>query len=138
MIVVVFALQLSNAGVTSDHQAVRTQTPTPNQSNFELFDDSGQSNLTQDTVLTIRILNASSEAEPAEKAKKLLTDAGQKIEQIGQSENLYEQTIIYYKKDRVNDGDRVKNALKTGFQTKVQESENLGSTYDVLVIVGRK
>lgn len=138
IIVIAFAFQLSNSKVTSDNKAAPTQTPTQNTDNFELFDNSGQSNLTQTKVLTIRILNASGEDEPAEKAKKILTDGGFKIEQVGKSENLYEQTIIYYKKDHSADGDQINNVLKAAFQTKLQESENLGSTYDVLVIVGRK
>ncbi len=134
IIIIIFGLQLSNTKVASD----AAPTPTSDGTNFELFDPAGQSNLTQEKTLTVRILNASGEEPPAETAKKLLTDAGVKIEQVGKSVNLYEQTIIYYKKDALSQGQKVEGVLKNSFQAKLQESDNLGTTYDVLVIVGQK
>lgn len=129
-----FAWQMPSQSVSNGTKT----SSTPNQNNFELFDQSGQSNLTKDNVWTVRILNASGGEELVPKAQKLLTDAGLKIEQVGKSENLYEQTIIYYKKDQEIAGQKVNDLLKSDFLAKLQESENLGSTYDVLVIVGQK
>lgn len=137
LIIGVLAWQVPLDNLISNGTKPSSNTKTsPN--NFELFDDSGQSNLTENTVLSVRILNASGEDEPAEEAQKLLTDAGIKIEQIGTSVNIYEQTIVYHKKDQLAQGEKIENTLKTTFQTKLQESENLGGTYDVLVIVGQK
>lgn len=138
IIIAIFAFQFSDSKINFDRKTAPTPTKTPVKSNFELFNQSNQSNLTENKVISVRILNASGEDALAENAKKLLIDAGATIEQIGPSVNLYEQTIIYYKKDQLTQGQKIQNALKTTFQTKLQESENLGSTYDVLVIVGQK
>lgn len=108
------------------------------QNNFDLFNSSGQSNLTQNQTLTVRILNTSGKDDAAQKAQKLLTDAGLKIEQIGKGVTPYDQTIIYYKTGQLATGQKVVDILKGAFQTKLQESESLGQTYDVLIIIGQK
>jgi len=118
------------------NQPAEAQSPAAN--NFQPFSDSWSFSLTPEKDLIVRILNAAGENTSAEKAKKILSDAGYKIEQIGLSSNLYEQTIVYYKKGQLSQGQKIETILKNHFQTKLQESESLGATYDLLVIVGQK
>lgn len=104
---------------------------------FQLFDETGQSTLTQEKTKKIRLLNASGSDERFQKAKTLLEKAEFSIEQSGNSTNLYDKTNIYYKKEDQLTGQKAEEILKTDFQTVLQESENLGSSYDILIIVGK-
>lgn len=117
-----------------------TSTPTTNQSSsnqFELFTDEGQSNLTSDNIITVRILDGSS-TNNASQVKDLLLRAGFRIEKQEKSANPYEQTIIYYKKGGLTQAQQASDALKPAFSSQMQESDNLDKNIDLLIITGAK
>jgi len=112
--------------------------PSASTDNFELFNETNNSNLTEETPILVRILNASGKDEPLSKVQKLLLAGNVNIEQSGAGTNTYDQTIIYYKKDKLAQGQKIADILKNDFSVKLQESESLGETYNVLVIMGNK
>jgi len=117
------------------------QTPTPMQnqsSQFELFNDEGGSNLTNEDVITIRLSDGTVSPGSFQQAKDILLKAGFQIEKTEKAANTYDQTIIYYKNNQIAQANKVNDVLKKLFTTQLQESTNLESTFDCLVIVGKK
>ena len=106
-------------------------------SQIELFTDEGQSSLTNDNIITVRILDGSS-SNNASQAKDLLLKAGFRIEKQEKSANPYEQTIIYYKKGELAQANQAVTALKPTFDPQTQESTNLDTNINLLIITGEK
>lgn len=106
---------------------------------FELFDNQGQSNLTSTTQPTsVRLLDGATNTESAGTAKNLLLKKSYIIEKQDKADNTYTQTMIYYKKGKIDLGQKAADALKPSFTPLLQESSGLDATYDLLIIVGDK
>ena len=124
-------------------KSFETKVPSPTKSNstnsnFELFNAEGQSNLTSQPTNTLRLLNASGKDEALNQAETLLTKANFTIEQKRKADNLYDQTVVYYKKTDAKLAQSVADSLAPAFQAKIEESDNLSPTYNILVILGQK
>lgn len=113
------------------------------QSSFELFDQNNQPNpsdqiSTTQKIIKVRILNASNRIDEIEKVKALFDPKIFTIEQSTTAENTYDQTIIYYRKGQLEQANKVNDILKGKYSTKLQESENLKNTFDILLIIGKR
>lgn len=115
------------------------QTPSTDTSkeSFELFNDTGDSKLTESGIVTIRLQDGSLSATNFQMAKDKLLAAGFQLEKTEKSANPYDKTMIYYKKGQIAQANRVNDILKLYFSTQLSESANLAETYDCLVIIGK-
>jgi len=108
-------------------------------SQFELFNEGGQSNLLQSQAIgTAKILDGSGQEKSAAIAKDILEKARFHIEKVEKSANNYEKTIVYYKKGGEKLAQTAAENLKPTFEVETQESDNLDKGIDILVIVGAK
>lgn len=151
-IFIVFTLmKIGNYGSTSsntDTTTKKTETTTSTDSNtnnssssnqFELFNDQGNSAFTNNTNITsVRLYNGASSEDNLNTAKDLFLKAGYKIEKTDKAANEYDKTIIYYRKNQLSLAQKAADTLKPKFETQLQESANLDSSYDLLVIIGNK
>lgn len=116
-----------------------TPKPTSSSGNFELFDNQGQSNLTGTSEsVSVRLLDGTTKVENITTIKDLLLKNGYIIEKQDKATNTYSQTMIYYKKGQLVQGQDATDVLKTSFSPQLQESSALDKSYDLLIIVGDK
>lgn len=136
ILAVIFVGQnITSKSNSSSKPSVQTQKP----ADFELFGNTdNKADSAPSEQIKVRVLNASGKAIDEEKIKKLFAADDIKIEQIGQATNRYEQTMVYYKKDKQDQGQKIADILKTQYAPQLQESVNLADLYDVLVIIGQK
>lgn len=139
-IVVLFGLvKLENFNGSSLN--IQTSSPKTSDTNnqFELFDNQGQSSLTNTNQPTsVRLLDGATKTDSAGVAKSLLLKKNYIIEKQDKAGNIYNQTMVYYKKGSIALGQKAAEALKPNFTPLLQESSGLDTTYDLLIIVGDK
>ena len=142
VIIFIFAFfaQASKRPLTMQNTNVNSTTNNTSENNLDLFNNNSNNNfsLPQNSTIKIRILNASGSFDSLDSVKKLLTSNAFSIEQTTNSSDIYEQTIIYYKNNQINKANIVKSAISSKYNVKTQLSETLGSSYDVLVIIGKQ
>lgn len=105
---------------------------------FELFDSQGQSSLTNSSNLKVRIINASDKPEAINLMTELLTKNNYLPEQTSSVAERYDQTTIYYRPNQIKLAQDLKLILDSLYQIKLEESQSLGSTFSLLVIIGQK
>ena len=142
-IVVLFGLvkleNFNGSGLTIKTSSTKTDDTSKASNQFELFDNQGQSNLTNTSQPTsVRLLDGATKTDSAGVAKNLLLKNNYIIEKQDKASNIYTQTMIYYKKGNITLGQKAADALKPNFTPLIQESSGGESTYDLLIIVGDK
>lgn len=103
-------------------------TATNNQTNQNTFEIS---------QIKIRILNGSRTAGAATATKEKLEKQGFVVDSIGTAKNKYNNSIIYYNKDKKSVAAMVQLALENQNIT-LEQNPSLAGNYDVLVIIGAK
>lgn len=113
------------------------QKKTDNTANsFELFDNKGESNLSNQTgIISVKLQDASSNGANLSTVKDKLLKAGFEIASTEKAALIANQTTINYKKGDLATAQKV---LKTLPNAVTQESSTLENTYDLLVIIGDK
>jgi len=121
-----------------DYSGIEKSSINSQNSQFELFNNSGGSNFGQTGTYKVRIINASGKKEALESAQKLLKTPFV-LEQGTDAAETKEQTTIYFKSELTNAAKILKEELASGgFSASLEESTDLGSTYDLLLVVGEK
>jgi hypothetical protein len=95
-------------------------------------------NSTTSKPISVRIINASDKPENIDQIVKTLTDNGFTVEQTTTVDNRYDQTQIYYSQKNLLAAQKLQSALQDNFQANLNESDTLGQTYDLLLIIGQK
>lgn len=142
-IIVLFGLvKLENFNVlptTNKTSIPKTNNPATTDNQFELFDNQGQSNLTNtNQTVSVRLLDGATNIDNVANAKNLLLKNNYIIEKQDKASNIYGQTMIYYNKGNIALGQQAVKALKPSFSPLLQESSGLDATYDLLIIIGDK
>ena len=89
------------------------------------------------TAVTLRVLNGTTVAGAASKAKASLEAAGFTVQQTGNATNqTYDSTVIYYQSGRSAEAKAVQTAL-SGYTTSLEQS-TLADPSMVLVVIGLK
>lgn len=86
---------------------------------------------------SIIVLNGSGTPNAANETKDNLEKQGFQVIDIGTANNLYSQTVIYYKTGYEDSAKKVASALKD-YQVLTEENSELASDSDVLVVIGQK
>lgn len=108
-----------------------------NNSNFELFNESGGPVFSNTNIIKIRIYNGATDTSDASIVKDTLLKAGYQIEKSDIAANASDKTVIYYKKGDKAIAQKVADTLKSKIDVNMEESSNLESSYDILVLVGK-
>lgn len=129
----------NGSALTIKTPSTKTSDTSKTSNQFELFDNQGQSNLTNTSQpISVRLLDGATETDSASIAKSLLLKNNYIIEKQDKASNIYTQTMIYYKKGNIALGQKATEALKPNFTPLLQESSGPATTYDLLIIVGDK
>lgn len=105
-------------------------------SQFELFDNSGNSSFTPNTTpIIIRIMDGAPNTTNAATARSLLLKNRFQIEKTDTTSSSL-KTIVYYKQGQSESAQKVSDALKDNFSPTISESQNLENSYDILLIIG--
>jgi hypothetical protein len=94
-----------------------------------------------ESIISIRIINASDKPENIDRIRELLSSISSSnytLEQSSSVENRYEQTAIYYKPGQIEAATKLQGIVKTILDPKLEESQTLASTFDFLIIIGQK
>lgn len=141
---VIYALiKMGDMGGISNQNVPTVIKPDTNQAtnsspSFNLFDDSGSSSLTNNSdIIKVRIYNGATETTNAATVKETLLKAGYQIEKSDIAASVSDKTIIYYKKNDKANAQKVADALTGKIDANLEESSNLESSYDILVLVGK-
>lgn len=136
LIFVVIFLGLEKTQQTTQNKQDVAKKTTAN-SGFELFDDKGQSALTESTQnIKIRLLDGASDENIARTVKDTLLKKGYTIESSQKSATPSPKTIIYYQKDKLSQAQGVQTLLKDPYNPTLEESDLTSTKYDVLVLIG--
>jgi hypothetical protein len=132
LFIFLFIAGLFNLEKTANSPKVGSQNSA---SNFELFNEQGQSNLIAgQTATSIRLLDGSPNADSLRTARDLLLKNGYEIEKTDQAASKSSQTIIYYPPINLQQAQKIAAFLKS-YNPKLQESQ-ANSNYDILILVG--
>lgn len=115
-----------------------SSTNNSNKNQFELFNTQGQSNLTNNQIISVNILDGATNPLNESLAENLLLKAGFEIAKKDKAPSIINQTIIYYKKGQLTVAKQAADALSANFLPTTQESSSLESTYDLQIIVGNQ
>lgn len=114
-----------------------TATPSLNAVDFDLFGNDLTTDRQLNEKIKIRIINASGKVDETNRMKNILIQAGFQVEQTTVTDTTYNQTTIYYRNEDKTRAEQVEDALATSYNTKIEESINLGASYNILVIIGQ-
>lgn len=89
------------------------------------------------STIKITILNGSRENGLAAQDKKVLEEAGFKVSSIGNTQNLYTKSFIYYNTGKLDQAKLVNDALKDRTYT-LEENPSLAGSNDLLVVIGKE
>lgn len=141
---VIYALiKVGDLGGISSQNVPTVIKPNTNQTtntapDFNLFDNNGSSSLTGNSdIIKVRIYNGATDTTNAATVKDTLLKAGYQIEKSDIAASPSDKTIIYYKKGAISQAQKVADNLKGKVNTNLEESSNLESVYDILVLVGK-
>jgi len=142
-IIVLFGLvkleNFNGSGLNIQIPSTKTSDTNKTNNQFELFDNQGQSSLTNTSQpISVRLLDGATNIDNVANAKNLLLKNSYIIEKQDKASNIYTQTMIYYKKGSIILGQKAADALKPSFTPLLQESSGLDTTYDLLIIIGDK
>ena len=142
-IIVLFGLvKLENfniSSITNKPSSPKTNSPATTDNQFELFDNQGQSKLTDtNQTVSVRLLDGATKTDSVMSAKNLLLKNNYIIEKQDKASNIYTQSMIYYNKGNIALGQKAADALKPNFTPLLQESSGLDDIYDLLIIIGDK
>ena len=113
-----------------------TPTATPSPSASATATPTPSSSATVNSKITIRVLNGTTVAGAAAKARDYLTTAGLSVRTIGNATHQdYSSTVIYYQTGYISEAQSVQAALKTHYSITLQES-SLADPDMVLVVIG--
>lgn len=105
---------------------------------FELFNNSGGSSFQQTGIYRVRIINASGKPDNLENTQKMLKNPFI-LEQGTDAQETKEQTILYYKNETANAAKLLKEELAlSSISVNLEESKDLGGTYELLLVLGEK
>lgn len=123
IIVGIFIFQITNSP-PPDINGINTTLPTANTS----ADTS--------SAVQIKILNGSGKAEETNKVSDLLTDADYKIAKKENALNLYDETIVYYQKEKKEIAENIADLLKSYGATTQQFTQS--TSYDIVIVISAK
>ena len=86
----------------------------------------------------IRIANGNGISGEGASIKKILEEAGIKVDSVGNASKQYDQTMIYYKTGQKNLAEALKNAISSKYTAELEESDSTVGTYDAVIALGAK
>ena len=107
-----------------------------NSSSFELFDNQGQSNLTNIDHIKVSILDGGGNAEKLRVAKDLLLKKGYVIANVTAAATASPQTIVYYPEGKQIQAQTIADTLKTSFNITIELLDKTSPNYDFLILLG--
>ena len=125
-----------NQTITNTGTSTKTNS---NDNHFELFNDQGESNLTENSSpVIVKILNGSPGTNNANAVKDILLNKGYEIQKVEDAASAQNQTIIYFRKSGDTLAQKLSSDIKSTLSPDLQESNSLSSGYDLLLVVGAK